>query len=114
MKMINFIRCAVLCAIVICSTSIISAQIQQSSDPIQSYHGIKADMGTFYFKVQNPKEGMQMFTLELMDELRVEIENKRLDDQRFYWSYSEYTTIVIYSRNEINAANFVPVTELYQ
>jgi hypothetical protein len=114
MTMMNLIRCLTVCLSFGCSIPVISAQTLQSSEVIQPHNGLKADMGTFYFKVQNPKEGMQMFTLELMDQLRVEIEDKRLDDQRFYWSYSEYTTIVIYSKNEINAAGFVPVSELYQ
>ena len=73
-----------------------------------------AEMGTFHFKLTQPKGGMQIFTLDQMETLRREIETMRLADDRVYWNYSEYITIVIYSKNEITSPGFVLSSELYQ
>src|SRR5687768_5539608 len=76
--------------------------------------GQMAEMGTFHFNIPDPKKGIQIFTIEQMDELRIQIESSRSQADRVYWNYNEYITIVIYSKNEITDPHFVPTTELYQ
>ena len=59
--------------------------------------------GTYYF--ENSGKAQDVFTTDIF----AQIESRRKVDEIVHWQYSVHTTIIILSKNQIQASGFEPV-----
>ena len=81
-----------------------SSSLFAQEENLQFSNNLSSVYGTFQFAY--PNETKLFWSIDFMESLYGEIEHRRQEEVEAYWYYSPDVTIIIYSREFINAEGF--------